>query len=96
MNGTTDTLAICAVRHTLGRQTYFVSDVVRAVMALELDERSARVVARDVARALREQDAGADFDEREWRRLLDHLLTRWPSAGLEVEADARIFPGTSG
>ena len=63
---------------------------------LDLEERSALVIARDVARALRERRAGAEIDEREWRRLLDHLLQRWPAAALEVEADARIFPGTSG
>ena len=88
-----DTLAVCAVRYALGRQSYVVADVARLVIGLTLSENIGVVIARDVDRAIREGRAGALIDVAEWSTLRDHLLATFPRAAEEIRRDARTFPG---
>lgn len=91
-----DVLAVSAVRYALGRQTYIVSDVARLVADLDMSEKMAVVIARDVDRALREGRAGAHCDRAEWASLRDLIVERWPAAIDEIRRDSATFPGDSG
>ena len=87
-----DLLCVSAVRYALGRQTYIVADTAGLVGHLQVSEKMAVVIARDVDRALREDRAGAQIDRDEWTVLRDKLVERFPSARDEIRRDTYTFP----
>jgi hypothetical protein len=70
-----DTLAVYATRYALGRKTYAVSDVTRALTArvTDLSENSKRCITEDIDMAEAEGRLGMDIDAKDWRALRDVL-----------------------
>ncbi len=71
-----DTLAFCAFRYALGRQTY-VTGLVASTLILhkyDIDETTKQVIIRDIERAIKDDMAGADIDIVEWIALRNALL----------------------
>ena len=66
----------CAVRYCLGRQTYAAKACVDYIMPIipQLDDTTLKVIKNDIEGAENKPHGlGADFDAKEWRRLLTSI-----------------------
>lgn len=69
-----DAIAVAAVRYALGRMTYIVADVARAVPDLELSGETRALLAREISEALDGGWTGWRIDVEEWERCRARLL----------------------
>lgn len=69
----TDSMILYATRYCLGRQTYAVWECVEYLLAHwpKLGAQTRGVILRDVRYALEHDEAGAEMDRVQWRRVLD-------------------------
>lgn len=62
-----------AFRYALGRKTYVVNDVVRALRehwtTMKVNEQ--RLIHKEILEAIKENNAGMDCDITEWKRILE-------------------------
>jgi len=66
-------LLFCAFRYALGRQTYVVSLIVDEIIERwdSLDEVDRSQYKKEIKEALDMARAGADMDEKQWKRILE-------------------------
>jgi hypothetical protein len=71
----TPSLLLYAVRYALGRETYAVGDVARAVFVHVdgIPPNVAEAIRKDITAALNAGQAGAPADREQWRMALDAL-----------------------
>jgi hypothetical protein len=76
-----ETMALCAIRYTIGRMSYIVSDGVRWARKYGNQSQWVRdVLIRDLQEAVEREDRGMralgmEMDSRQWRAVLAELLT---------------------
>ena len=75
-------LLISSVRYAMGRQTYIVKETCNMVRRYRkhLREQDAMIIVRDVQREIdmvegMNKTLGADFDHKEWQKLVVDLLS---------------------
>jgi len=68
-----DMILFCAFRYALGRQTYIVSLIVDEIVERwnELEERDQEQYKKEINEAIEMSRAGADMDEKQWKRILE-------------------------
>ena len=59
-----DTLALCAFRYALGRQTYIVGEVCDLIERLPISKRTAALIVSDIRSAKKRDDFARDLGEQ--------------------------------